>query len=348
MSVDDTIYFEHSNVHKDAWGDWTLYDLYGNYVRDYRSKRAAVNGAKRYELHLNDHLEMIEHGAYRGYIILELNKDCDEFKKGQFVAVERTDYERYHPDLSDLSSEFEGSSAEEIRSQIDKYWKFELEESEKTALKKFEFTDETTECEGHLLHRIRACITFRVHGVCSEEVSAGDLGGFLEKESNLSQTDHSWVFDDATVYGDAYVCNGACITDYATVSENAVISEASAVNGFTQVGEFAVITGRARIYGDASILGNAVVMDNARVEQHAVICDHAVISGNARVFGTASASGNARIMDNAIVQGVAKVSGETCVAGSTVIGDQKAWHKSVEERFAKDLADKQRELDIER
>ena len=316
------VYFDHSKVQKDPWGDWSLYDQDGECVRAYSSKRTAINGAKRYEKHVNDHLDIIEHGVYRGYVILEINKNCDLFKKGDFTAEEQTDYERWHPDLDDLSSKFEGTSLEAIRTQIDQYWKFELAASEKTAPQKFEFTEETTMCEEHLLHRIRACITFRVHGVCSEEVRVGELGGFVEKEGNLSQTDHSWVFDDASVYGDAYVCNGACITDFATVSDNAVIREAAVVCGFAQVGQSAEISGRALIIGVTEVLGNAKVNGNARVEQHAVVCGNAVISGSADISGTACISGNARITDHAIVRGNTIISGDTIVDGKTCIGDE--------------------------
>lgn len=346
MISNNPVLFDHSKVQKDPWGDWSLYDQDGECVRTYSSKQAAVNGAKRYELHLNDHLDMIEYGVYRGYFILELNKDCYEYKKGSFVAIDRTEYESRHPDLSTLISDFNGSSAEAIRAQIDEYWKFELEESEKTAPKKFEFTDETTMCDDHLLHRIRACITFRVHGVCSEEVCAGDLGGFLEKESNLSQTDHSWVFDDSMVGDDAYICNGACITDGATVSGNAVISENAVVRGFAEVDDFAVVSGRALIIGVTRVCGNAVITGEARIDHHAVVCENAVVSGNARVSGTAYVSGNARITDHAIVRGDAKVSGDTTVDGSTCIGEEPDWSKE-KNRLKKALSE-QSETEMER
>lgn len=36
-------------------------------------------------------------------------------------------------------------------------------------------------------------------------VKKGDLGGWIEKEINLSQSDNAWVFGDAQIYGDAQV-----------------------------------------------------------------------------------------------------------------------------------------------
>ena len=52
--------------------------------------------------------------------------------------------------------------------------------------KKYEFTDETITVDGHTLHRIRAVR-------CFSEVKAGDFGGGIEKEHNLSHEDHAWV-----------------------------------------------------------------------------------------------------------------------------------------------------------
>ena len=64
--------------------------------------------------------------------------------------------------------------------------------------KKYEFTGETKAWLGHTLHRIRALISF-------EGVKAGDLGGWIEKEENLSQDGSAWV------YGSAVVCDEAMV-----------------------------------------------------------------------------------------------------------------------------------------
>ena len=87
-------------------------------------------------------------------------------------------------------------------------------------MKKFELTSEfITNIFGTKLFRIKALIEFG-------NVKAGELGGFVEKEENLSQDGDAWVYDsarvygDACVYGDARVCGDACVygdAGYATV-----------------------------------------------------------------------------------------------------------------------------------
>lgn len=59
--------------------------------------------------------------------------------------------------------------------------------------KKYEFTDETIEVDGYILHRIRALRDFG-------SVHAGDLGGFIESEDNLSHDGTCWVHSGAWLY----------------------------------------------------------------------------------------------------------------------------------------------------
>ena len=79
-------------------------------------------------------------------------------------------------------------------------------------MKKYELTSETKNVFGHILYRIKALSSFGC-------VSAGDLGGFLESEKNLSQNGDAWVYGNAEVYGDAWVYGNARVYGNAEVSE---------------------------------------------------------------------------------------------------------------------------------
>ena len=69
---------------------------------------------------------------------------------------------------------------------------------------KYRLTDETKEYYGRILHRIEAVETFG-------SVEAGEKGGWIEKEENLSQEGLCWVYDNAQVYGDALAYDNAQI-----------------------------------------------------------------------------------------------------------------------------------------
>ena len=75
-------------------------------------------------------------------------------------------------------------------------------------MKKFELTTDTKMFLGRKLFRIKALISFG-------NVRAGDMGGYIEKEENLSQYGDAWVSGNAWVYGNAKVYGDA---DYATAS----------------------------------------------------------------------------------------------------------------------------------
>lgn len=70
--------------------------------------------------------------------------------------------------------------------------------------KKYVLTDEKKEWCGRTLRRIRALRDFR-------DVKAGELGGWVETEKNLTQMGDAWVYDDAQVSGDARVSGDASI-----------------------------------------------------------------------------------------------------------------------------------------
>lgn len=122
--------------------------------------------------------------------------------------------------------------------------------------KKYKFTGETREIVGVTVHRIRALVDFSI-------VKAGDLGGWIESEANLSQEGDAWVFDNATVFGNAFV------------------------------------SGDALVFGNALVYGGAMVYGDARVSGDARVCGDAMVCGHARVFGDALVSGKARVYGDA-------------------------------------------------
>ena len=117
-------------------------------------------------------------------------------------------------------------------------------------MKKFEMTSESIVHIGRTLYRIKALIDFG-------NVKAGELGGYIEKEDNLSHLSNAWVSGDARVSGDAKVYGNACVS------------------------------GNAWVYGNAEVYGDALVYENAWVSGDAKVYENAEVFGNARVYGDA-------------------------------------------------------------
>jgi hypothetical protein len=116
-------------------------------------------------------------------------------------------------------------------------------------MRKFELTDHTLQLAGvGVLYRIRALIDIPRHGV-----KAGDMGGWVEREDNLSHEGEAWISDIA------------CVFDNALIAGNALVSGKAHVYGNVQ------IAGRAHVYGRAIVFGNVQIAGSARLSGFAVV-----------------------------------------------------------------------------
>lgn len=147
---------------------------------------------------------------------------------------------------------------------------------------KYKLTEETKKHNGKILRRIQAARDFG-------DVKAGDLGGWIENENNLSQYEYCWVYDDAMVFENAQVYGKA------KVYENAK------VYGYAWVYETACVYGNSQIYGYTSICGKAKIYENAKVYGIVEVCGNSEIYGNAQVYGISEICGNAEVYGNAEV-----------------------------------------------
>ena len=92
-------------------------------------------------------------------------------------------------------------------------------------MKKFKLTSEfIVDISGVKLFRIKALIEFG-------NVKAGDLGGYIEKEENLSHMGDAWVSGNAQISDDAQISGNARISDDARISGNAQIFDDAWVSG---------------------------------------------------------------------------------------------------------------------
>ena len=108
--------------------------------------------------------------------------------------------------------------------------------------KKYELTNESITIDNHILYRIRALRDFG-------NVKAGELGGYVESEYNLSHEGDCWVSGDGKVFG-----NGR-------------------------------VFGNAEVYGNARVAGHAWVYDNAKVCGDAWVFGNACACCNILIFG---------------------------------------------------------------
>ena len=152
--------------------------------------------------------------------------------------------------------------------------------------KKYKITTQSIEWGDKKLFRIQALKSFG-------SVKAGDLGGYIESENNLSQDGDSWVYNTAKVYDKAIVWGNVEIHD------NAEVFEDSWVYGNAWVCGNSKVFGSAGVYGDVWIYNNAEICDNVRVHNNARVFGNAIIRDNTNVYGYAEIGGNAEVHDDA-------------------------------------------------
>ena len=140
-------------------------------------------------------------------------------------------------------------------------------------MKKYELTEE----QHHTYVKLRRIVAMR--DIPEIGVKKGDLGGWIEREDNLSQEGSCWVSGKAQVYGKAHV------------------------------------SGKAQIFGEARVYGKARVYGYARVYGEAWVFGEAQVSGKAQVYGEACVYGEGQVYGDAQVYGKAWVYGEARVCG---------------------------------
>ena len=164
------------------------------------------------------------------------------------------DYLNTNDEIIKHGAQYAVKTADALIVELKKELKNE-EKNKKEIQKKYRFTEETMEIRGHIIHRIKAVKDFGY-------IKKGSLGGWIEKEENLSHDDNCWVDNNAKIFGNA------------KVSENARIF------------------GDALVYGNAKISGNAIIGDNAKISGNAKLFDNAIVYYNAVVYGNSIVCGN--------------------------------------------------------
>lgn len=142
---------------------------------------------------------------------------------------------------------------------------------------KYRLTDESRTVNGIKCYRIEAVKDFG-------EVKTGDKGGYIEKESNLSQYGNCWIYDNAVVYGAARIKG----------------------NGVKVMGE-------AKVYGEETVINS---------DYPVVITDNAEIAGGVRITNASDVniSGEAKLTGDLDITGKVSISGKAVINPVTSIG----------------------------
>lgn len=149
-------------------------------------------------------------------------------------------------------------------------------------MKKFEIENEVIRPFGGFAYRIRALKDF-------SDVKEGDLGGYVESMSNLSQYGDCWIYDNAMALNNSRVEENAQIRENVQVYDNAVVGGNAKMFGNSKAYESSTVYGNAkmfafsRAFGKSEVFGNAEMTDMSTASDKAWVCHDAVLKGECKV-----------------------------------------------------------------
>lgn len=150
-----------------------------------------------------------------------------------------------------------------------------------------------------------------------KDIKTGDLGGFIQNESNLEVFDDSWIYNEAKVYENAKVYGNSTIKDRAQVYGNAQIQSS-------------VVCANAQVYGNAKLI-------NSLASNETQVFDNALLN-QAEIFNEAKIYGDAQILSYSIIGDKVEVFGSVIIDnskkryGNQKIGLQKDVKISIKKR----------------
>ena len=139
------------------------------------------------------------------------------------------------------------------------------------------------------LHRIRALRDI------GSEIKAGDLGGFVESEGNLSfeAEDDAWIFNDAIAAGEGHVDKGSVLRERAIVCGCAYASHGTEMSGDSRAEDDAYIRG-ARLSRCARVSGSGMVLQSPTTKAAPILTGSCSVYG--KVIGDVTLTGTAVVI----------------------------------------------------
>lgn len=141
-------------------------------------------------------------------------------------------------------------------------------------------------------NRIKALVD--IEGV----VRAGQYGGIVDNEENLSHFGKCWISEKGKALGNSRVIDDALIVD-STIKDRAVASHASKItNG-------SIISGQSKVSGSSEIV-NSKIQGTSKIGKlakviGATVKDNASVTGQSRINNGAVISGNSKVYDYGFV-----------------------------------------------
>ena len=127
---------------------------------------------------------------------------------------------------------------------------------------------------GRTLHRIRALKNFG-------DVEAGNIGGHVETEDNLSHDGNCWIYNEAMCMDNARVCDNAKMYNRSCMYNNSKMFGNSIMYDYSRMYDNAMMYDNSKMYSNSIMYDDSTMYGNSEMRDYSRMCDDSTVYGNA-------------------------------------------------------------------
>lgn len=188
--------------------------------------------------------------------------------------------------------------------------------------KKYELTNITKEYGGKTLYRIRALKNFG-------DVKAGDLGGWVQSEDNLSQKGYCWIYDNAKCMDDARMYDNSRMYDDSKMYWNSIMYDDSRMRDKSEM------RGNSKMYGYTIMRDNSIMYDNSTMYGNSRMYGNSVMYDDSKMFGNSTMYDNSRMYDNSVMYDNSKIYSYGMLRGESELHGTNKLHGELDSKVDK-------------
>lgn len=248
---------------------WQYCRDWGDFIADYKGRSSFADKVRSMEI-----VPVLEKNGVDAYFVFHSEPALDEKEKEALADyVDKQFAKGWGERLGSLKiPEREGELQVVLWNPYSSLFLIDDMISPENAPPKYHMTD--------IRHPVyKECCRIQAIRDVDQDVRAGDLGGYIEKEWNLKHSGRCWIGENAVCHGNAQVCGESRISGHAELKEEVLVTGNSLIQGHS------LIEGNSYIE-DAVVEGQARVTGNAIVESHKDSKWYPVISGNSQIYGS--------------------------------------------------------------
>ena len=175
--------------------------------------------------------------------------------------------------------------------------------------------ENTIECEGHILHRIKALRDFN-------DVREGDLGGYVEKENNLSHYGNCWIYDNAKAMDDSRLYGNSIMYGDSRLYGNSAMYDNSRMYGNSEMYGNSLMYDCSKMYDNSAMHGDSLICDGSEMHNNSKIYDNSEMHNNSKMYGNSEMYDNSRMYGKSVMYNNSEMHDKSVMCGYSELNNK--------------------------